>query len=102
MTATFTLNKNDVVTIVVGQTGLTGRGEDNSLTSGGGGGASFVVKQDTILLVAGGGGGGSGDCVGWNPTATGSCISASVGTNGGFTYYNGKLLIAYLIFFSLT
>lgn len=94
MTATFTLNQNDVVKIVVGQRGLTALGEDtvknNYYHAGGGGGGSFVVKQDgTILVIAGGGGGGSGDCYGWVMDTTAACLNANTGSSGGFTYSSG-------------
>lgn len=86
--------------IVVGQRGVTARGEDSSLFSGGGGGGSFVVKTDgTILVIAGGGGGGSGDCATWNPVETGACISASTGPNGGFTFSNGMVVLTFLFFY---
>lgn len=94
MAGTFTLYRNDVVKIVVGQRGLTGTGEDSTLYSGGGGGGTFVVKQgspsDTVLVIAGGGGGGSGDCVNWNLVMFQPCLSASTSTSGGFTYSSGQ------------
>ncbi|XP_032220304.2 PE-PGRS family protein PE_PGRS30 [Nematostella vectensis] len=53
MAGTFTLNKGDIIKILVGQEG----GINSVAKSTGGGGGSFVVKGDTPLLVAGGGGG---------------------------------------------
>ena len=55
MSGQFSLTKNDVIKILVGQQGLQGD------YMGGGGGGSYVVTSDnTALIIAGGGGGGMG------------------------------------------
>jgi hypothetical protein len=51
MIGEFVLISGDVLTIAIGQSGITGA------TGGGGGGGSFVVNVSTPLVVAGGGGG---------------------------------------------
>ena len=54
MTGTFSLSKDEIIQILVGQEG----GVDINSRCGGGGGGSFVVRgSNTSLLVAGGGGG---------------------------------------------
>ncbi|KAK3696493.1 hypothetical protein QZH41_011810, partial [Actinostola sp. cb2023] len=53
MIGTFTLNKDQVVKILVGQEG----GINTASSSSGGGGGTFVVQGNTPLIVAGGGGG---------------------------------------------
>ncbi len=61
ITGIFSLSKNDVIKILVGQRGTKGKGKEDVGTrnAGGGGGGTFVVKSDnTILVVAGGGGSG--------------------------------------------
>ncbi len=51
----FSLTKNDVIKILVGQQGLEG-----DYMGGGGGGSYVVTSNDTPLIIAGGGGGGMG------------------------------------------
>lgn len=53
MIGTFTLNKDDIIKILVGQEG----GINTGSSSSGGGGGSFVVRGNNPLIVAGGGGG---------------------------------------------
>ncbi len=54
MIGTFTLSKDEIMSIVVGQEG----GINTAGNSAGGGGGTFVVKKDnTPLIIAGGGGG---------------------------------------------
>jgi len=50
-----TLNKGEIIQILVGEKGYDGHG--NTIHCGGGGGGSFVAKGETPLCVAGGGGG---------------------------------------------
>jgi hypothetical protein len=84
----FSLNKGDVLKILVGQSGVSGNGDDSS-----GGGGTFVVKSDnTILVIAGGGGGsGPGSCGSKDPTIAdpansgcpeSGCSAGSGGTGG--------------------
>ena len=55
MSGEFSLTKNDVIKILVGQQGLEG-----DYMGGGGGGSYVVTSNDTPLIIAGGGGGGMG------------------------------------------
>ena len=55
MSGTFSLSKDELIYIAVGQKGTQNTGYNESA---GGGGGSFVVKDASALLVAGGGGGG--------------------------------------------
>jgi hypothetical protein len=59
VTATFTLNRGDILQLLVGQLGGTPVHVTNDTTGnrGGGGGASFIVRANTPLLVAAGGSG---------------------------------------------
>jgi hypothetical protein len=76
----FTLNKGEIIRILVGQPGIN---LADYCASGSGGGGTFVVRtpyntNGSILVIAGGGGG-----YGTNPgTATGGTIS-NTGTNDG-------------------
>ena len=61
---TFTLNKNEMIRVLVGQQGYIG-GSGGNWRAGGGGGGTFIVNgttnaNSTALLIAGGGGGSSG------------------------------------------
>jgi hypothetical protein len=56
--ATFTLTQNQVIKILIGQSGLSATSSAQNVGSGGGGGSFVINKTDnSILLIAGGGGG---------------------------------------------
>jgi hypothetical protein len=87
MSGTFSLTKDMVLAILVGQLG----GVKNSGCNSGGGGGTFVWNKSSTsqpLIVAGGGGGGGGGCgtVGLNaPTTingTGAFGTSTAGSNG--------------------
>ena len=92
--ASFTLNKNDNIMIVVGQQGANNQ-------NGGGGGGSFVFenRNDQYPLMAAGGGGGAGynSSDGYNSSSSksggsvGNCGTSggSSGGTGGDAYGNG-------------
>jgi tripartite motif-containing protein 56 len=54
MIGTFTLNKGELIKILVGQEGGTNR---KSISSSGGGGSFVVTNDGTPLIIAGGGAG---------------------------------------------
>ena len=63
MKGDFDLTKDDVIKIVVGQTGLAETYVRSGRTAGGGGGGTFVIQSPynntaSVLVIAGGGGGG--------------------------------------------
>jgi tripartite motif-containing protein 56 len=84
MSGTFSLNKGDVLKLLVGQMGT------NDTYDGGGGGGSFVTKQDnsSLIIAAGGGGGsacgfsGSGSSAGRTDQSGSSTSWGSGGSNG--------------------
>jgi hypothetical protein len=81
---TFSLSKYDILSIVVGQSGV--KTSIASSNGGGGGGASYVVNSATLLIAAGGGGGG-GEMRGLDASLTTS--GASTLNNKGGTNGNG-------------
>ncbi len=88
ITGTFSLSKNEVIKILVGQRGTLGKGNLETKNSGGGGGGSFVVKSDNnILIIAGGGGGGNGDYQGSYPNL--ESFPANTTQNGTGSNDNG-------------
>lgn len=76
----FTLTQGEVLSILVGQRGISGGG---SYAQGGGGG-SFVTKSDNTILVIGGGGGsmGSGGGDAGSATTARACGDASLVNSG--------------------
>ena len=98
MKGDFSLNKDDVIYILVGQKGLDSYDRNFSYSGkssndgGGGGGGTFVVKKSgssisqattsDILVVAGGGGGKTADY-------TNDANRGQSATTGGHTYNNG-------------
>jgi hypothetical protein len=50
------LNKDEIIQILVGEKGYSGRNTESRLHCGGGGGGTFIAKGNTPLCVAGGGG----------------------------------------------
>ncbi len=90
ITGTFSLSKNEVIKILVGQRGTLGKGNLETKNSGGGGGGSFVVKSDNnILIIAGGGGGGNSDFYDQVNYPNLESFPANTTQNGTSTYNNG-------------
>jgi hypothetical protein len=94
ITGTFSLSKNEVIKILVGQRGTLGFGDTinyyRSQNSGGGGGGSFVVKSDNnIILIIAGGGGGGGDHSGNYLTPKIEGFPANTTQNGTGSHDNG-------------
>lgn len=81
---TCAVNPGDVITILVGQRGLT------SGNSGGGGGGTFVYNQTTsTLLIASGGGGGGGTSTNGMPGQAGTSGTSGVGGSSSGTGGSG-------------
>ncbi|GAB4031821.1 putative Ig domain-containing protein [Spirosoma jeollabukense] len=95
---TFTAQSGDVVTLIIGQSGVPVTGNPGNPANGGGGGGSAVVLTHngtpTLLLAAGGGGGGGTNQGGVNPLETIQGLggrgvgtsSAGAGGPGGGSY----------------
>lgn len=91
MTGDFTVTPGEILSIMVGQQGLT-NGSD-----AGGGGGTFVVRTGNVLLVAAGGGGGASNNIGQcgsnrdglNATITTSGTASGNGVVAGGTSGNG-------------
>jgi hypothetical protein len=66
--ATFTLTQNQVIKILIGQSGLSATSSSYNNVGGGGGGGSFVINKtnNSILLIAGGGGGAKDNTSGYS------------------------------------
>ena len=100
MKGDFSLNKDDVIYILVGQKGLDSYNRNFSYSGkssndgGGGGGGTFVVKKSgssisqattsDILVIAGGGGGKTADY-------SNDANRGQSGTTGGHTRNNGGM-----------
>jgi hypothetical protein len=94
MRGDFSLNKGEVIRILVAQQGPDG-------SAAGGGGGSFVVRSPyntnaSIAVIAGGGGGGGGGCCGnqvngvAGQTGTSGTAAAGPGVNSGTAGTNGN------------
>ncbi len=80
----FSLTKNDVLTILVGQKGLDGGPSGNY--AGGGGGGSYVLNQTTAVLLVTAGGGNGESWGSWNtqaPDGLSNNSNITGGTGGG-------------------
>lgn len=85
MRGDFTLTKQEVIKIVVGQPGNNASGQ----TGGSGGGGSFVTRSNnTILVVAGGGGGGDSDSAG-SQGGNGLTGTSGAGSQASNNFYSG-------------
>jgi hypothetical protein len=89
ISTTTTLNKGEVIKILVGQQG----GLDNNWNLSGGGGGTFVVRDiKTPIIVAGGGGGncGGNGSLGGSLSGPYSDASSSTNGNGGIASLSGS------------
>ncbi|GAB3702285.1 hypothetical protein GCM10027592_31550 [Spirosoma flavus] len=81
----YTVESGDLLTVMVGQRGKYGSGNDGNGTGGGGGGGSAVVLTHsgtkTLLVAAGGGGGGGRRYI--TPGGGGQGLGPSTGGEGG-------------------
>ena len=71
VSATFSLTKNQVIKILVGQPGNTIYRSDSPSWGGSGGGGTFVTDSSNNILIIGGGGGGAKQNVPWSAYANG-------------------------------
>ena len=70
--ATFTLTQNQVIKILIGQSGLSATSSVSNVGGGGGGGSFVINKTDnSILLIAGGGGGAKDNTSGYSRYSNG-------------------------------
>ncbi len=83
LTITTTLNKGEIIKILVGQSGISANANKSSDGTGGGGGTFVVRDIKTPIIVAGGGGGASSNIVLWNYSGDKNGGNGTNTTNGG-------------------
>ena len=95
--AEFNFTQGNSLTLLVGQSGLTGSTSTNVGGGGGGGGGSFLYNttSSTLLMAAGGGGGAGKQSAGVDASTSVNGVAARFGSTGGTLNAGGSGVSTY-------